>query len=40
MPQQTPAHLMLPLIRASLPDFGAVFETYAEDLRREAEKRA
>ena len=31
--------LMLPMIKGSLPDFGPVFETYAEDLRREAEKR-
>jgi hypothetical protein len=30
--------LMLPLIKSSLPDFGAVFERYALDLQREAEK--
>jgi hypothetical protein len=29
--------LMLPLIKGSLPDFGPLFETYAEDLRRAAE---
>jgi hypothetical protein len=29
--------LMLPMIRGSLPDFGPVFEAYAEDLRRAAE---
>jgi uncharacterized protein YndB with AHSA1/START domain len=28
---------MLPLIKGSLPDFGPVFETYAEDLKRAAE---
>jgi uncharacterized protein YndB with AHSA1/START domain len=31
--------LMLPLIKGSLPDFGPMFETYAADLKREAEKR-
>ncbi|MEO8049404.1 MAG: SRPBCC domain-containing protein [Acidobacteriota bacterium] len=30
--------LMLPLARRSLPDFGAVFERYASDLKREAEQ--
>jgi len=30
--------LMLPLVRGSLPDFGPVFERYANDLRREAER--
>jgi hypothetical protein len=30
--------LMLPLIRGSLPDFGPVFERYASDLKREAER--
>jgi hypothetical protein len=30
--------LMLPLIRGSLPDFGPVFERYARDLKREAER--
>jgi hypothetical protein len=29
--------LMLPLIKGSLPDFGPLFETYAEDLQRAAE---
>jgi hypothetical protein len=29
--------LMLPLIKGSLPDFGPLFETYAEDLKRAAE---
>jgi hypothetical protein len=29
--------LMLPFIKGSLPDFGPLFETYAEDLRRAAE---
>jgi hypothetical protein len=29
--------VMLPLIAGSLPDFGPIFETYAADLRREAE---
>jgi hypothetical protein len=33
------AGLMLPLIQGSLPDFGPSFETYAADLKREAEKR-
>jgi hypothetical protein len=31
------AGLMLPMIKGSLPDFAAVFETYAADLRRAAE---
>ncbi|HEX4417224.1 MAG TPA: SRPBCC domain-containing protein [Kofleriaceae bacterium] len=30
--------MMLPMIKGSLPDFGPVFETYAADLKREAEK--
>jgi hypothetical protein len=29
--------LMLPLVRASMPDFGPVFDRYANDLKREAE---
>jgi hypothetical protein len=29
--------LMLPLVKGSLPDFGPVFERYANDLKREAE---
>src|SRR5262245_5253346 len=29
--------LMLPLVKGSLPDFGAVFTTYASDLKRAAE---
>jgi hypothetical protein len=32
--------LMLPLARGSLPDFGAVSERYASDLKREAERVA
>lgn len=32
--------LMLPMIKGSLPDFVAVFETYAEDLKRAAEGAA
>ena len=32
--------VMLPMIKGSLPDFGPSFETYAEDLKREAEKSA
>jgi hypothetical protein len=32
------AGLMLPMIKGSLPDFGPVFETYASDLKREAER--
>jgi hypothetical protein len=31
------AGVMLPMIKKSLPDFGPVFETYAADLKREAE---
>ncbi len=31
--------LMLPLVGRSLPDFGPVFERYANDLKREAERR-
>jgi len=34
------AGLMLPMIKGSLPDFVPVFETYAKDLKREAEGRA
>ena len=30
--------LMLPMIKGSLPDFGPVFEPYAADLKRAAEK--
>jgi hypothetical protein len=30
--------VMLPLIAGSLPDFGPIFETYAADLKREAER--
>jgi hypothetical protein len=29
--------IMLPLVRRSLPDFGPIFETYADDLARAAE---
>jgi hypothetical protein len=29
--------LMLPMIKGSLPDFGPIFEHYANDLKREAE---
>jgi hypothetical protein len=32
------AGLMLPLAKASLPDFGPIFERYANDLRRESER--
>jgi hypothetical protein len=30
--------VMLPMIKSSLPDFGPIFETYAADLKREAER--
>jgi hypothetical protein len=30
--------LMLPLIKGSLPDFGPVFKSYANDLQREADR--
>lgn len=30
--------LLLPLIKGSLPDFGPIFEQYASDLKREAER--
>jgi hypothetical protein len=30
--------LMFPLIQGSLPDFGPIFERYASDLKREAER--
>jgi hypothetical protein len=30
--------LMLPFVKGSLPDFGPVFASYANDLRREAER--
>jgi hypothetical protein len=29
--------LMIPLVRGSLPDFGPIFQRYADDLKREAE---
>ena len=32
--------VMLPMIKSSLPDFGPSFETYAADLKREAERSA
>jgi hypothetical protein len=32
--------MMLPMIRGSLPDFAPVFERYAADLKREAERSA
>jgi hypothetical protein len=32
--------LMLPLIKGSLPDFGPIFQRYANDLKREAERAA
>lgn len=32
--------LMLPMIKGSLPDFRPVFEQYAADLKREAERQA
>jgi hypothetical protein len=32
--------VMLPMIKGSLPDFGPAFETYAADLKREAERSA
>ena len=37
---ETLAGLMLPMIKGSLPDFGPVFEKYAADLKREAERSA
>jgi hypothetical protein len=30
--------LLLPLVKGSMPDFGPVFEQYANDLKREAER--
>ena len=38
--KETFSGLMLPMIKGSLPDFGPAFEACAEDLKREAEKRA
>lgn len=32
--------LILPLVRKSLPDFGPIFERYADDLKRESERTA
>src|SRR5262245_27751369 len=32
--------LMFALVKGSLPDFGPIFETYAADLKREAERAA
>lgn len=34
------AGVMLPMIKGSLPDFAPIFETYALDLKREAERTA
>ena len=31
--------LMLPFVKGSMPDFGPVFERYANDLKVEAERR-
>jgi hypothetical protein len=36
--QEVFSGMMLPMIRGSLPDFVPVFESYAADLKREAEK--
>jgi hypothetical protein len=36
--QEVLSGLMLPMIKGSLPDFRASFETYAADLKREAER--
>jgi hypothetical protein len=30
--------LMLPLVKRSLPDFEPIFERYADDLKKEAER--
>jgi hypothetical protein len=30
--------LMLPFVKGSMPDFGPVFERYANDLKHEAER--
>jgi hypothetical protein len=35
--KETFSGLMLPMIKGSLPDFAAIFETYAADLKRAAE---
>ena len=35
---ETFSGLMLPLIKGSLPDFGPVFDRYARDLKKEAER--
>lgn len=32
--------LMLPIVKGSMPDFGPVFERFADDLKREAERAA
>ena len=36
--EETFSGLMLPLIKGQLPDFGPIFETYAHDLKAEAER--
>jgi len=36
--KETFSGLMLPMIKGSLPDFGPIFETYAADLKRAAER--
>ena len=38
--QERFAGLMLPLVGRALPDFGPIFERYASDLKREAERSA
>jgi hypothetical protein len=34
------AGLMLPLVEGSMPDFRPIFEAFAKDLKREAERAA
>jgi hypothetical protein len=36
--KETFSGIMLPMIKGSLPDFVPIFETYANDLKKEAEK--
>lgn len=38
--EETLRGLMLPLVKGALPEFGPIFETYASDLKREAERIA
>jgi hypothetical protein len=37
---ERPSGLVIPLVQRAMPDFGPIFVRCADDLRREAERRA